>query len=93
MNITELMMQCYQTLNDKHFYSSNIRERNSKMVIHKCDNCGIELTIWYTVHTGIKAENAFVNVNDMLPFRTDYDLCKTCYNKIFGDLKNGYIGI
>ena len=50
------------------------------MIIRKCDSCGKEINVFIKVQTAIGATEGYeyVNVNDLLPLKRNFDLCKNC---------------
>lgn len=50
------------------------------MIIRKCDSCGKEINVFIKVQTTIGATEGheYVNVNNMLPLKRNFELCKDC---------------
>ena len=50
------------------------------MIVRKCDSCGKVINVFIKVQTtiGATAGYEYVNVNDMLPLKRDFELCKDC---------------
>ena len=50
------------------------------MIIRKCDSCGKEINVFIKVQTTIGATEGYeyVNVNNMLPLKRNFELCEDC---------------
>lgn len=48
------------------------------MVIHKCDVCGKEMCSWLNITPQPDAIDPFLNVSNILRFRTTHKVCREC---------------
>ena len=49
------------------------------MVIHKCDICGKEMSVWFKVVLTVEASRPEINVADIINLQGTTEICKDCY--------------
>ena len=55
------------------------------MIIHKCDTCQKEMTVWMEMRVVINAADDKVNVAQMIPYTGLYEICESCMRRMFPD--------
>ena len=49
------------------------------MIIHKCDCCGKEMTVWVDITNKIEATDDRINVANLLQYQGHLEVCPECY--------------
>ena len=49
------------------------------MTIHRCDLCGKEVAIWFSITVKIDSIDQAINVYDLLKYQGNYDICGKCF--------------
>ena len=52
------------------------------MTIHRCDLCGKEVGVWFSIFAKIDSTNPATNVYDLLKYQGTYEICGTCFKSL-----------
>ena len=52
------------------------------MTIHRCDLCGKEVGVWFSIFAKIDSTNPATNVYDLLKYQGTYGICGTCFKSL-----------
>jgi len=60
-------------------------KRRIKMTIHRCDLCGKEVAVWFSVTAKIDSTNKATNVYDLLKYQGNYDIYSKCFKSLIDE--------
>ena len=55
------------------------------MTIHRCDLCGKEVNVWFSITAKIDSTNQATNVYDLLKYQGSYDICSKCFKSLIDE--------
>ena len=55
------------------------------MTIHRCDLCGKEVCVWFSITAKIDSTNQAINVYDLLKYQGSYDICSKCFKSLIDE--------
>ena len=55
------------------------------MTIHRCDLCGKEVSVWFSITAKIDSTNQAINVYDLLKYQGSYDICSKCFKNLIDE--------
>ena len=55
------------------------------MTIHRCDLCGKEVGVWFSIFAKIDSTNPATNVYDLLKYQGSYDICSKCFKSLIDE--------
>ena len=60
------------------------------MIVHKCDICGKEIGVWFSITVNIGASRPETNVADLVGYQGTIELCKDCFPKKWTEKEKKY---
>ena len=55
------------------------------MTIHRCDLCGKEVGVWFSIIVRIDSTNPTTNVYDLLKYQGSYEICSKCFKSLIDE--------
>lgn len=55
------------------------------MTIHRCDLCGKEVGVWFSIFAKIESNNKLTNIYDLQRYQGTYDICSKCFKSLIDE--------
>ena len=55
------------------------------MTIHRCDLCGKEVGVWFSIFAKIESNNKLTNIYDLQRYQGTYDICGKCFKSLIDE--------